>query len=99
MVPIPLGTHRNVRPYVSSTDHAQIVDMCKLVYNGTDRLPKVLDTLPSNVSAFVLHEDGRQDVLQGVGVLAAILEYACWHAPAQLAWSSEARHCGCLAYA
>lgn len=69
--------HTHIRPY-ARTDHAQIVEMCRDVYGGTDRLPALLHTPPPHVSVLVMHADGRQDAVEGVGAPPAILLYmAC----------------------
>lgn len=46
----------SLRPYNDKTDRAEIIEMCRTVWNGTDYIPRLLPTLPTypNTHAFVL---------------------------------------------
>lgn len=64
---IPAGVHRNIRPYMPTVDHPQIVQACKNVYGGTDRLPAFLQQPCDHTLVFVSHADDQIELVEGIG--------------------------------
>ncbi len=65
---VPVTVHGNIRPYVPTVDHHHIVQACKNVYGGTDRLPYLLQQPCDDTTVLVTHSDDQTDLLEGVGV-------------------------------